>query len=342
MKLLMVKLLFSKGGSKLLWGVLSSVFVLFLIILAFAAEEATPPGSSTTSRHLSSAVLQYEELVHDALSKYSLEEHTPLVLAIMMQESGGEMSLDVMQASESIGLASNTITDPVYSIEVGVAHFQKVLHEMETRDVDLDTAIQSYNYGTGYMDFVAKNGGKHSNTLAEAFSHQQAQKLGWDSYGDPAYVAHVKRYVGTMRDGDVIDMSNTSAEFQTVYHAMKSFEGYPYNFGGMSPSTSFDCSGLMMYAFKQAGIHLPRTAQEQYDVAEKITADDVQPGDLIFFTGTYNAGRLVTHIGMYVGDGRMFDANSGGIGFSDLEDPYWQQHLYGYGRVAHFTGGEAE
>src|SRR5699024_6135138 len=136
-----------------------------------------------------------------ALSEYGLEEHTALVLAIMMRESGGTASMDIMQSRESIGLAPNTITDPMYSIEVGVAHFIKVLEKMQESDVDLDTAIQSYNYGSGYINFVSMNGGKQSEELAHEFSKQEANKLGWASYGDPSYVEHVKRYVGTMRDG---------------------------------------------------------------------------------------------------------------------------------------------
>ena len=341
MKFLMAKLLFSQGGRKLLWLVLAPFFLFFILILAFVAEDTKPPtGQYTIGSQLSQAVLQYEEIVHGALLEYELEEHTPLVLAIMMQESGGTASLDVMQASESIGLPPNTITDPVYSIEVGVAHFEKVLAKRERLGVDLDTAIQSYNYGSGYMDFVAANGGKHSAALAQAFSEQQVAKLGWQSYGDPEYVAHVKRYVGTMRDGEVLDLANATADFQVVYETMLQFDGYPYTFGGMSPTTSFDCSGLMMWAFRKIGVNLPRTAQEQYNASQKITAEELQPGDFIFFTGTYNAGRPVTHIGMYVGNGKMFDANGGGIGFTDLNNRYWQEHLYGYGRIVDFSGGE--
>ncbi|WP_301109388.1 bifunctional lytic transglycosylase/C40 family peptidase [Sporosarcina sp.] len=285
-------------------------------------------------------MLQYEGAVQAALSVYGLEEHTALVLAIMMQESGGSASLDIMQSSESVGLAPNTITDPMYSIEVGVTHFNNVIEKMQKSDVDLDTAIQSYNYGLGYIDFIAQNGGVHSEELAKTFSRQEAKKLGWASYGDPAYVEHVKRYVGTMRDGQVIDVANASADFQVVYETMRQFDGYPYQFGGMNPKTSFDCSGLMVWAFREIGVNLPRTAQEQFDISKKITADELQPGDFIFFTGTYEAGRPVTHIGMYVGDGKMFDANGGGIGFTNLNERYWQEHLYGYGRIVDFVGGE--
>lgn len=341
MKLLLARLALSKDGRNLLWVILVPVFLLILVVvMLFSEQPSQPPGSYTVGPQLSSAVLQYEGAVQAALSAYGLEEHTALVLAIMMQESGGTASMDIMQSSESIGLAPNTITDPMYSIEVGVAHFNKVLEKMQESDVDLDTAIQSYNYGSGYINFVSKNGGKHSEELAHAFSKQEATKLGWASYGDPSYVAHVKRYVGTMRDGQVIEVANASEEFQVVYETMLQFDGYPYTFGGMNPATSFDCSGLMMWAFREIGVNLPRTAQEQYNASKKITADELQPGDFIFFTGTYNAGRPVTHIGMYVGDGKMFDANGGGIGFSNVNDRYWQEHLYGYGRIVDFVGGE--
>ena len=341
MKLLLAKLFFSKDGRKLLWIVLVPIFLLVLIVvLLFSEQSSRPPGSYTVGSKLSSEVLQYEGIVQEALSAYGLAEHTALVLAIMMQESGGTASLDIMQSSESVGSAPNTITDPMYSIEVGVSHFNNVLEKMQKSDVDLDTAIQSYNYGLGYIDFIAKNGGVHSEELAQTFSRQEAQKLGWASYGDPAYVEHVKRYVGTMRDGQLIDVANASADFQVVYETMLQFEGYPYTFGGMNPTTSFDCSSLMMWAFREIGVNLPRTAQEQYNASKKITADELQPGDFIFFTGTYNAGRPVTHIGMYVGDGKMFDANGSGIGFSNVNDRYWQEHLYGYGRIVDFVGGE--
>ena len=341
MKLLLARLLFSKDGRKLLWLVLVPIFLLALVVvLLFSEQSSRPPGSYTVGSQLSSEVLQYEGAVQAALSVYGLEEHTALVLAIMMQESGGSASLDIMQSSESVGLAPNTITDPMYSIEVGVTHFNNVIEKMQKSDVDLDTAIQSYNYGLGYIDFIARNGGVHSEELAKIFSRQEAKKLGWASYGDPAYVEHVKRYVGTMRDGQVIDVANASADFQVVYETMRQFDGYPYQFGGMNPKTSFDCSGLMVWAFREIGVNLPRTAQEQFDISKKITADELQPGDFIFFTGTYEAGRPVTHIGMYVGDGKMFDANGGGIGFTDLNERYWQEHLYGYGRIVDFVGGE--
>ncbi|MEG0750275.1 MAG: lysozyme family protein, partial [Carnobacterium sp.] len=109
------------------------------------------------------------------------------------QESGGR-NLDVMQSSESIELPPNTIKSPVRSIKTGVDYFQQSIERMEQTDVDLDTAIQSYNYGLGYIDYINENGGKHTSELAEQFSKDWAEKMNWGNYGDTEYVDRVNQY----------------------------------------------------------------------------------------------------------------------------------------------------
>jgi soluble lytic murein transglycosylase-like protein len=81
-----------------------------------------------------------------------------------------------MQASESAGLARNTIKDPKQSIQVGVKHFQRALTYGNQKKVDFPTIIQAYNMGIGYIDYVAQHGGKHSEELAKKFSLLQVQK----------------------------------------------------------------------------------------------------------------------------------------------------------------------
>jgi len=291
--------------------------------------------SNNGSMGVSASVLQWSSHIEEELKKYGLEQHLSLVLAIVMQESGGVASLDIMQSSESIGLPPNSITDPLYSIEVGVRYFSNVISRAEQAGVDLDTAIQSYNFGLGYINFIASNGGKHTFELAQQFSSIQANKLGWNRYGDVNYVSNVKRYlaINTGPEGGMIDATGS---LKTVLDEMLKYQGYPYVFGGSNPQTSFDCSSLMQWSFKLIGVNLPRTAQEQYNVSKRITASELKAGDLVFFTGTYNAGRPVTHVGIYVGNNMMYDANSGGIGYSNLNDNYWQSHLYGYGRIVNF------
>ena len=118
----------------------------------------------------------------------------------------------------------------------------------------------------------------------------------------------------------------------TIMDEALKYEGWRYVYGGASPTTSFDCSGLTQWTYGKAGINLPRTAQQQYDVTQHIPLSEAQAGDLVFFHSTYNAGSYITHVGIYLGNNRMFHAGDP-IGYADLTSPYWQQHLVGAGRI---------
>jgi len=140
-------------------------------------------------------VRQWQPQMEEELARYGREEDIYIILAITTQESGGVASSDIMQASESVGLPPNTIEDPRYSIEAGVNYYDQLMTEAERVGVDIDTAIQAYNMGIGYIDFVKDNGGQHSEELAQEFSNQMQEQLDTDVYGDPNYVDHVKRYM---------------------------------------------------------------------------------------------------------------------------------------------------
>jgi cell wall-associated NlpC family hydrolase len=90
----------------------------------------------------------------------------------------------------------------------------------------------------------------------------------------------------------------------------------------------------MQWAYQQAGIQLPRTAAEQYNATKRITSQELQPGDLIFFAGTTDAPGI-THVGMYIGNGQMIQAPKEGdiVKIVSINDAYWSQHTVGYGRV---------
>jgi hypothetical protein len=120
-------------------------------------------------------VKKYTPLIHNELAKYHLEKYTPVLIALMQQESHGNGG-DIMQSSESIGLPPNSIKDPNESIQIGVKHFRKILSYGQEKQVDFETIIQAYNMGIGYINFVAEHGGKHSEELAKDFSLLQVQK----------------------------------------------------------------------------------------------------------------------------------------------------------------------
>lgn len=291
--------------------------------------------------NLAPAVAQYEPIVRAELAKHGLEDQTALVLAIIMQESGGTASLDIMQASESLGLPMNTIQDPIYSIEVGVNHFVRVLQEGEENGVDFNATLQSYNFGSGYIGFIAERGGIHTQELANEFSRIHAIRQGWSSYGDVNYIPNVMRYVNANDEGNNEGSANAPANFEgdlaELQNMWEQYEGMPYTFGGQDPSTSFDCSGLWWYLFREMGINIPRTAQEQYNYATEVSESELQPGDFVFFHSTYDTPNHITHIGIYVGDGMMFHAGDP-LQYVNIENsPYWQQHFEGYGRIVDFN-----
>ncbi|AZV48868.1 endopeptidase [Bacillus halotolerans] len=263
--------------------------------------------------------------------KYARQEgvfdQVNIIMALTMQESGGR-SLDIMQSSESIGLPPNSITDPERSIEVGIKHFKKVFKQAGG---DVRLTLQAYNFGSGFIDYVKKNGGEYTKKLALDFSRLQAFKMGWKSYGDPSYVDHVMRYVKGS-DKNVKPVNGSMDFYETVMKEALKYEGQPYAWGGSNPKTGFDCSGLVQWSFAKAGITLPRTAQEQHGATKKISEKEVTAGDLVFFGGTYE-GKAITHVGIYVGNGRMFNSNDSGIEYSDLKSGYWRDHLVSFGRI---------
>ncbi|TKI65282.1 conjugal transfer protein [Lysinibacillus mangiferihumi] len=123
--------------------------------------------------------------------------------------------------------------------------------------------------------------------------------------------------------------------FKTILNEMLKYEGWPYVWGGYNPNMGFDCSGLMQWGYAKAGIKLPRTAYTQYKFAQPITRDQLQPGDLIFFKSADYAP--VTHVGIYVGNGKMFNSQNAGVRYDDALTGYWGSVIVGYGRVADFS-----
>jgi murein DD-endopeptidase len=114
-----------------------------------------------------------------------------------------------------------------------------------------------------------------------------------------------------------------------VRHALAMI-GTPYRYGGASPR-GFDCSGLVQYAYRQIGVSVPRTTEQQFAAARRIDRRDAQPGDLLFFRFT----RTVSHVGIYLGDGRFVHAPTSGrnVEIMSLEQPHYRKHFVGIGRL---------
>lgn len=119
---------------------------------------------------------------------------------------------------------------------------------------------------------------------------------------------------------------------QSIITAARSLLGQPVVWGGASLSQGFDCSGLVQYVFRQAGISLPRTADIQFLVGQPIAKSMLQPGDLVYFT-TYEPG--ASHVGIYIGSGKFIHTSwsQGIVAISDINDNYFMKRYYGAKRV---------
>ena len=126
----------------------------------------------------------------------------------------------------------------------------------------------------------------------------------------------------------------TDETFRKLITEAEKYLGYPYVWGGSSPQTSFDCSGFVCWVFKNSGVYpLGRTtAQGIFDRCTPVRPSDAKPGDIIFFTGTYNSGCPVSHVGIYVGNGMMIHCGNP-IQYASVNSNYWTQHFYAYGRL---------
>lgn len=123
----------------------------------------------------------------------------------------------------------------------------------------------------------------------------------------------------------------TSPEAASVIATAKQYLGVKYQWGGSTPETGFDCSGYISYVFGQNGIKLPRISGDQYTVGTKVTFNDLQPGDLVFFS--FVSSGAISHVGIYLGDGQFINASSSKGVTVYVIGPYWKSHYVGACRV---------
>ena len=118
-----------------------------------------------------------------------------------------------------------------------------------------------------------------------------------------------------------------SARGAQALSVARQYLGTPYRWGGETPATGFDCSGLMQYAYKQLGVSIPRVSQDQFKSGQQVPREALQPGDLVFFS---KAGD-VHHVGMYVGDGKFLHAPRTGdvVKISSLSEPHYAAEFCG-------------
>lgn len=316
----------------------------FIVLVMFGQDmrKQEKPGSPTPGTgiaNVSPEVMRWEPVVRQYAEQFGIPQYIQFLLALIQQESSGTL-IDVMQASESKCGYIGCITNPVESIAYGVERFSKLLQASEGK---LYIAAQAYNMGD-YFVTHAKGMNTNSDdvgsveTAAKAYAQKYATSLVCSPsyrtgycYGDWRYVANILRYYQVATTPPTSDGSGdgpANKKFNEIMALAAPFEGRPYVFGGRRPP-DFDCSGLVEWSYGQVGINISGTAADQYN--KTIAVDNPAPGDLVFFRDTYKAG--ISHVGIYVGNNRMFNAGGTHLHYADLSKDYWVEHFAGFRRV---------
>ena len=212
-------------------------------------------ASGVATANVSDEVLRYRATVERIATKYGMTPYVELILAVMMQESGGR-GLDVMQAAEGgfnkkYPHVPNGITDPEYSIECGIQELKYALDKAGcTGPTDLDRiklALQGYNYGSGYIDWAMERDSGYTKANAIAYSDMMCARPNWpySRYGDKEYVDHVLRYYIITSTGGTYPANG----MQIPHYLQTDYGNIPYGGGSIATSGCGPTSFAMVASY---------------------------------------------------------------------------------------------
>ena len=256
-------------------------------------------------------------------------EHDPYVLlSLLCSLHEGQWTLDQVEGS------LQTLFDSQYILTEDVVVEVRYRTETHTDSEGNDYEVEvPYNYYICYVTLKNKN-----------LSHLPVYLLSEDQMSRYAiYMAtlgnrpdlfpgseYVGKYTETPEGYEVPREYLDDETFAAILSEAEKYIGYPYVWGGSSPATSFDCSGYVSWVINHSGWNVGRLgAQGLYNICTPTS--NPQPGDLVFFKGTYDTPG-VSHCGIYVGDNKMLHCGDP-IGYANLNTSYWQSHFYAYGRL---------
>jgi hypothetical protein len=223
----------------------------------------------------------------------------------------------------------------------------QVRYRTETRtdtwtDSDGNAHSDSYTVEVPYDYYILHVTLKNKDISIIADSHLTGEQyemfsVYMETQGNKSYLFEGNIYapnMGEYTDYDIPPDALTDPAFAALINEAEKYLGYPYVWGGSSPSTSFDCSGFVCWVLNQSGVYsISRTtAQGIFNQCAIIPPSEARPGDIIFFTGTYASSGAVSHVGIYVGNGMMIHCGNP-IQYASVNSSYWTGHFYAYGRL---------
>lgn len=326
-----------------------SVMIILIVVMLGAAISLFGSGSGNSSyTPVSAEVEAYTPIIRLYAQQYGVGEYVELIKAIMMQESGGR-GLDPMQASESgyntcYPHSPNAITDPEYSIDVGVQTIADSLNQAGVEspfDIDnIKLALQGYNYGNGFISWARANYGGYSTIAAIEFSDMMAARMGWSGYGDKQYPAHVLRYYPI---GRAFSVGSNQAIVEVALTQVGNEGGEPYwSWWGLDYRVEW-CAIFVSWCADQCGyldagvlpkMESVRPYVEWFRERGQWQGRDYEPssGDIIFFD--WESDGLPDHVGIVekLEDGLIYTVE-GNTGDTCAERRYHVGNtpIYGFG-----------
>ena len=263
-------------------------------------------------------------------------EHDPYVLISMITAlHQGEWTLDEVQGTLQM------LFDRQYILTEDVVVETRYRTETDTwTDADGNTHTDTYQVPYDYyICTVTLENFNLSHVPVYIMSEEQLGMYATymatlgnrpDLFPDSGYIG---KYVeGSYTDYDIPPEALDDEVFAAIIKEAEKYLGYPYVWGGSSPSTSFDCSGFVSWVINHSGWDVGRLgAQGLCNICTPVSSANVKPGDLVFFTGTYDTPG-VSHVGIYVGNNMMIHCGDP-ISYANLNSNYWQSHFYRYGRL---------
>ena len=306
----------------------------------YAAEDADLRGAEAAYCGLEAELQDYldsYESTHD-YDEYHFElddiEHDPYVLlSIISAIHEGAWTVDEVQGTlqmlfeKQYILTETVVTERRYYLETDTWTDEEGNTHTDTYRVYYDYYICTVtleNFNLSHLPIYIMG----EDQLSRYALYMSALGNRPDLFPSSPYVA---KYTADPVEHEIPEAYLADETFAAILEEAEKYIGYPYVWGGYKPSTSFDCSGFVSYVYNQCGWDFGRLgAQGLHNISRRTSSP--RPGDLVFFTGTYDTPG-VSHVGIYVGDGWMLHCGDP-IGYANLNTSYWQSHFYAYGRLS--------
>ena len=284
--------------------------------------------------------LQYEldhyEALHPGYDEYRFDldeiEHDPYVLiSILTAFHEGVFTIDEVQAELQMLFEKQYIL--TQTVEVEVRYRTETRTDSEGNEYDVEVSYNYYicnvtleNFDLSHLPVYMMN----EDQLSLYVTYMSTLGNRSDLFGTAEYPN-----ASTLQEPTYYDIPPEALEdetFAAMIAEAEKYLGYPYVWGGSSPSTSFDCSGFVSWVINHSGWDVGRLgAQGLYNICTPVSSSQAKPGDPIFFVGTYDSPG-VSHVGIYVGGGMMIHCGSP-ISYANINTTYWQSHYYSFGRL---------